>query len=226
MNRQQKITALYERLSRDDEAQGESNSITNQKKILEDFAERNGFTRCRHFSDDGVSGTTFNRPGLNEMLTVIRTGKISTVVIKDQSRIGRDVIEIGLLKRTFDEFNVRFMSAEDGLDTAKGFDIMSLLRDVFNEWYVADCSKKIRAVKRMKGMAGEPLSVHAHYGLMKDPENPKHRIVDEKAAEVVRQIFRDYMAGLGSGRIAAKLREARIDTSWTSYSAANIWDIQ
>ena len=131
-----KITALYERLSHDDERAGESVSIENQKRILEDYAQKNGFTNIRHFTDDGVRGTTFKRPGLDAMLEEIRAGNVATVIIKDQSRIGRDVVEVGLLKRTFDEYHVRFIAANDNLDTANGFDIMSIFRDVINEWYL------------------------------------------------------------------------------------------
>lgn len=141
-----KITALYERLSHDDERAGESVSIENQKRILEDYAQKNGFTNIRHFTDDGVRGTTFKRPGLDAMLEEIRAGNVATVIIKDQSRIGRDVVEVGLLKRTFDEYHVRFIAANDNLDTANGFDIMSIFRDVINEWYVADTSRKIKSV--------------------------------------------------------------------------------
>ena len=141
-----KITALYERLSHDDERAGESVSIENQKRILEDYAQKNGFTNIRHFTDDGVRGTTFKRPGLDAMLEEIRAGNVATVIIKDQSRIGRDVVEVGLLKRTFDEYHVRFIAANDNLDTANGFDIMSIFRDVINEWYVADTSRKIKTV--------------------------------------------------------------------------------
>ena len=141
-----KITALYERLSHDDERAGESVSIENQKRILEDYAQKNGFTNIRHFTDDGVRGTTFKRPGLDAMLEEIRAGNVATVIIKDQSRIGRDVVEVGLLKRTFDEYHVRFIAANDNLDTANGFDIMSIFRDVINEWYVADNSRKIKTV--------------------------------------------------------------------------------
>lgn len=118
-----KITALYERLSHDDGRSDESVSVENQKRILEDYARKNGFTNVRHFTDDGVRGTTFKRPGLDAMVDEIRAGNVATVIVKDQSRIGRDVVEVGLLKRTFDEYNVRFIAANDNLDTANGFDI-------------------------------------------------------------------------------------------------------
>ena len=150
-----KLTALYERLSHDDERAGESVSIENQKRILEDYARKNGFTNIRHFTDDGIRGTTFKRPGLDAMLDEIRAGNVATVIIKDQSRIGRDVVEVGLLKRTFDEYHVRFIAANDNLDTSNGFDIMSIFRDVINEWYVADTSRKIKAVFKSRMEKGE-----------------------------------------------------------------------
>ena len=205
-----KITALYCRLSNEEAQRSESISIENQRRILLKFCEDNGFTNTRVFADDGETGVFFDRPALNEMLAEIRAGNVSTVIIKDQSRIGREVIEIGLLKRTFDEHNVRFMSAEDGLDTAKGFDIMSLLRDVFNEWFVADTSKKIRAVQRRKGLAGEPLS-YPPYGYKKAPDNPKHWIIDESASKVVKKIFQWCMEGLGVSHIANRLREEQVE---------------
>ena len=163
-----KITALYERLSHDDERAGESVSIENQKRILEDYAQKNGFTNIRHFTDDGVRGTTFKRPGLDAMLEEIRAGNVATVIIKDQSRIGRDVVEVGLLKRTFDEYHVRFIAANDNLDTANGFDIMSIFRDVINEWYVADTSRKIKTVFKSRMEKGLRCSGSVSYGYEKD----------------------------------------------------------
>ena len=165
-----KITALYERLSHDDERAGESVSIENQKRILEDYAQKNGFTNIRHFTDDGVRGTTFKRPGLDAMLEEIRAGNVATVIIKDQSRIGRDVVEVGLLKRTFDEYHVRFIAANDNLDTANGFDIMSIFRDVINEWYVADTSRKIKTVFKSRMEKGLRCSGSVSY-LAKHPDD-------------------------------------------------------
>ena len=133
-------TALYERLSVYDDQKNESVSIAHQKQMLEDYARKNGFANIRHFTDDGITGTSFNRPGLNEMIQDVKAGRISTVIIKDQSRIGRDVVEVGLLKRTYEDNDVRFIAAEDGLDTANGFDIMSIFRDVINEFYVAEAT--------------------------------------------------------------------------------------
>ncbi len=160
----EKITALYERLSKDDDFEGDSNSIVHQKEILETYAKRNGFFNIRHFVDDGVSGTLFKRPGLDALLDEVRAGRVATVIIKDQSRIGRDVLEVGLLKRTFDEWGVRLIAANDNLDTANGFDIMSIFRDVFNEWFVADTSKKIRAVFKAKAQSGKHHNSIAPYG--------------------------------------------------------------
>ena len=165
-----KITALYERLSHDDGRSDESVSVENQKRILEDYARKNGFTNVRHFTDDGVRGTTFKRPGLDAMVDEIRAGNVATVIVKDQSRIGRDVVEVGLLKRTFDEYNVRFIAANDNLDTANGFDIMSIFRDVINEWYVADTSRKIKTVFKSRMEKGLRCSGAVPYGYLASKE--------------------------------------------------------
>lgn len=191
----EKITALYERLSHDDERAGESVSIENQKRLLEDYAEKMGFTNIRHFTDDGVRGTTFKRPGLDAMLDEIRAGNVATVIIKDQSRIGRDVVEVGLLKRTFDEYNVRFIAASDNLDTANGFDIMSIFRDVINEWYVADTSRKIKTVFKSRMEKGLRCSGSICYGYLASKEDKGEWIIDEEAAPVVKRIFQSVLAG-------------------------------
>ena len=201
-----KITALYERLSHDDERAGESVSIENQKRILEDYAQKNGFTNIRHFTDDGVRGTTFKRPGLDAMLEEIRAGNVATVIIKDQSRIGRDVVEVGLLKRTFDEYHVRFIAANDNLDTANGFDIMSIFRDVINEWYVADTSRKIKTVFKSRMEKGLRCSGSVSYGYLASKENKGEWVIDEEAAAVVRRIFHSVVAGESIASIARALR--------------------
>lgn len=139
---QEPYTALYLRLSKDDPQEGESNSIVNQKEILLKYVKDHGFRNPKVYVDDGITGTVFNRPGLNAMVEDVKAGCVKTVIIKDQSRIGRDVVEVGLLKRVFEEHGVRFIAANDNLDNANGFDIMSIFRDVFNEWYVADTPKK------------------------------------------------------------------------------------
>ena len=205
-----KITALYERLSHDDERAGESVSIENQKRILEDYAQKNGFTNIRHFTDDGVRGTTFKRPGLDAMLEEIRAGNVATVIIKDQSRIGRDVVEVGLLKRVFDEYHVRFIAANDNLDTANGFDIMSIFRDVINEWYVADTSRKIKTVFKSRMEKGLRCSGSVCYGYLASKENKGEWIVDEEAAAVVRRIFQSVLAGESIADIARALRAEKV----------------
>ena len=206
----EKITALYERLSHDDERAGESVSIENQKRLLEDYAEKMGFTNIRHFTDDGVRGTTFKRPGLDAMLDEIRAGNVATVIIKDQSRIGRDVVEVGLLKRTFDEYNVRFIAVSDNLDTANGFDIMSIFRDVINEWYVADTSRKIKTVFKSRMEKGLRCSGSICYGYLASKEDKGEWIIDEEAAPVVKRIFQSVLAGESIAAIGRALRAEQI----------------
>lgn len=205
-----KITALYERLSHDDGRSDESVSVENQKRILEDYARKNGFTNVRHFTDDGVRGTTFKRPGLDAMVDEIRAGNVATVIVKDQSRIGRDVVEVGLLKRTFDEYNVRFIAANDNLDTANGFDIMSIFRDVINEWYVADTSRKIKTVFKSRMEKGLRCSGAVPYGYLASKEEKGEWVIDEEAAAVVRRIFRMVNDGKGVYQIADILSEEKV----------------
>ena len=181
-----------------------------QKRILEDYARKNGFTNIRHFTDDGIRGTTFKRPGLDAMLDEIRAGNVATVIIKDQSRIGRDVVEVGLLKRTFDEYHVRFIAANDNLDTANGFDIMSIFRDVINEWYVADTSRKIKAVFKSRMEKGLRCSGSVCYGYRASKEQKGEWIIDEEAAAVVRRIFQMVMDGQSVNGIARTLRAEQI----------------
>jgi len=235
----EKITALYCRLSVDDRNDGESNSIVNQKDILIKYAEQHGFTNTRFFVDDGVSGTLFSRPGLNTMLEEVNNDNVAVVIIKDQSRIGRDVLEVGLLKRQFEEHNVRFIAAADGLDSAKGFDIMSIFRDVFNEFYVADTSKKIREVKRANAQKGKVCSSMS-YGYIADPKDKSVWRIDEVAAENIRWIFKRVIAGDGPSAIARELNERKVlspvarkielkggdptqsETRWFPYTVCNI----
>ena len=205
-----KITALYERLSDADEKKNESVSIAHQKQILEDYARKNGFHNIRHFTDDGITGTVFSRPGLDAMLEEVKAGRVSVVIIKDQSRIGRDVLEVGLLKRTFEENNVRFIAAEDGLDTANGFDIMSIFRDVINEFYVADTSRKIKAVFKSRMEKGLRCSGSIPYGFLPDGENKEKLIIDSEAAAVVRRIFQSVVEGMSIAEIGRTLRAEQI----------------
>lgn len=199
------MTALYCRLSKENFDTGESNSIKHQKEILTKYAKDHGFINTRFFVDDGVSGTLFSRPGLDALLSEVRAGKVATVIIKDQSRIGRDVLEVGLLKRTFDEYDVRFIAANDNLDTSNGFDIFSIFRDVFNEWFVADTSKKIRAVLRQKALNGRHSNSVAPYGYKPSADDKFVWAVDEPAAEVVRDIYKMCVAGIGPQYIAKEL---------------------
>jgi len=210
-----KFTALYERLSKDDMVVGDSMSIQNQKSMLEKFALENGFSNIRHFSDDGTSGTVFNRPGLNALVEAVKVGMVSTVIFKDQSRLGRDVLEVGLLKRLFEDNGVRYIAASDGLDSAKGFDIMSIFRDVFNEYFVADTSKKIRAVKKAKAEQGRVFSARAPYGYLNAPENRQVWIIDDEAAEIVREVFQRYIAGEGNYQIAQSFNDRELDSPLT-----------
>ena len=207
-----KITALYCRLSVDDRAEGDSNSIKNQKEILSRYAKEHGFGNTHFFVDDGTSGTVFNRPGLNAMLEEVKADNVAVVIIKDQSRIGRDVLEVGLMRRTFEEHNVRFIAAADNLDSANGYDIMSIFRDVFNEYYVADCSRKIRAVKRINAQKGKALG-KLPYGYRVDGDLSLW-LVDEPAAEVVREIFRKFAAGASVAEICRDFTERKVPTPY------------
>ena len=203
-----KISALYCRLSVDDRAEGDSNSIKNQKDILLRYAKEHGFGNTEFFVDDGTSGTVFNRPGLNAMLDAVRADKVAVVIIKDQSRIGRDVLEVGLMRRTFDEHNVRFIAANDNLDSANGYDIMSIFRDVFNEYYVADVSKKIRAVKRSNALQGKTLG-RLPFGY-RDSGDKKSWLIDTAEAELVKEIFEKFTCGMSITEITRDLSIRKI----------------
>lgn len=202
-----KITALYERLSRDDEQAGESNSIQNQKKYLEEYARQHGLRNIRHFYDDGYSGTNFNRPGFAALLEEVEAGRVETLVVKDLSRLGRNYIEVGrLTEEFFPNHDIRLVAVSDNIDTDEGENELAPIRNLFNEWYARDISKKRRISNKIKGNAGEPMG-QPPYGYIKDPENPKRWIVDEEAAQVVRRIYRMTLEGVGTEQIAAKLEE-------------------
>ncbi len=194
----QKITALYERLSHDDELQGESNSISNQKALLETFAEKKGFTGTRHFTDDGISGTTFDCPGLQALIAEIKQGNIGTVIVKDNSRIGRNYILTGNFRELLRQNNVRLIAVNEGTDTGSGMEDDFLpFRDVINEYYAKDISKKIRSTFKSKGDSGKHVASSPPYGYIKDPNDKNHWIVDEEAAEIVRRMFRLTLEGKG-----------------------------
>ena len=183
-----KWVALYVRLSRDDDNEGDSNSIANQIKILEKYAKEHNITNYKIYKDDGYSGTNFNRPGFQEMLLDIENGNVSMVVVKDMSRFGRNYLEVGMYTEIrFPEFDVRFVAVNDGVDSERDDNDFTPFRNIINEWYAKDTSKKIRAVFRAKGMSGKRLSTHAPYGYIKDSEGNLQ--VDEEAAPIVRLIF-------------------------------------
>ena len=217
------VTALYCRLSRDDELQGDSNSIINQKKILQKYALEHGYTNFRFYIDDGISGTTFNRPGFQEMIADVEAGIVKRVIIKDMSRFGRDYLQVGMYTEImFPEHDVHFIAVNDGVDSTQGDNEFTPFRNIINEWYAKDTSKKIRAVMKVKGNAGEHLTTNAPYGYMKDPDDSKHWIPDREAADVVYEIGLYVMDGFGPSQIARKLRERKILTPAAYYESKGI----
>ena len=213
MTRQpEKDTAIYTRLSRDDELQGDSNSIIHQRELLSKYAADHGFRNVRVFVDDGFSGTNFQRPGFQEMLSEIEAGKIGTVIVKDMSRLGRDYLRVGFYTEIFfPQKGVRFIAVNNGIDSEnqQETDFTPFL-NIMNEWFARDTSKKVRAIKRAQGMAGKHTAVHPLYGYKKDPDNPEKWIIDDEAAEVVRRIFRLTINGKGPYEIAAMFEKERI----------------
>ena len=208
--RNEKITPLYERLSRDDELQGESNSISHQKQMLEDFARRNGLPNPTHFTDDGISGTRFDRPGFLAMMEEVEAGRVEAIVIKDMSRLGRDYLKVGQVMEILRQRGVRLIAINDGVDSLKGDDDFTPFRNIMNEFYARDTSRKIRSVFKSKGMSGKHLTGTVIYGYLWD-EKREHWLVDEEAAAVVRHIFALAMEGYGPYQIATKLSEEKIE---------------
>ena len=208
--RNEKITPLYERLSRDDELQGESNSISHQKQMLEDFARRNGLPNPTHFTDDGISGTRFDRPGFLAMMEEVEAGRVEAIVIKDMSRLGRDYLKVGQVMEVLRQRGVRLIAINDGVDSLKGDDDFTPFRNIMNEFYARDTSRKIRSVFKAKGMSGKHLTGTVIYGYLWD-EKREHWLVDEEAAEVVRRIFSLTLEGYGPYQIACKLSADRIE---------------
>lgn len=209
-----KITALYCRLSRDDELTGDSNSIVNQKAILSKYAKENHFSNPLFFVDDGYSGTNFNRPSWSELLEKIENGEVSTLIVKDMSRLGRDYLKVGFYTEVlFVEKGVRFIAINNGIDSANQQDSdFTPFLNIINEWYAKDTSKKIRAVMKSKGEAGEHLCTNPPYGYRKDPENKKRWIIDPEAAEVVKRIFALCLDGYGPSQIARILKDDKVIT--------------
>lgn len=217
------VTAIYCRLSRDDELQGDSNSIINQKKILQKYAIDHGWKNIRFYIDDGISGTTFNRPGFQEMIADIEAGIVKRVIIKDMSRLGRDYLQVGMYTEImFPEHDVHFIAVNDGVDSKQGDNEFTPFRNIINEWYAKDTSKKIRAVMKVKGNAGEHLTTNAPYGYMKDPANPKQWVRDNDAANVVYDIGLYVMDGYGPSQIARLLKQRKILTPAAYYESKGI----
>ena len=202
------VTAfLYERLSRDDNLEGESYSIGNQKKLLAKVAKEKGYTNLVHFLDDGISGVTMDRPGFVEMICQLEQGKAAAVFVKDLSRLGRNYIEVGrLTEEFFPDHDIRLVAVSDNIDTAEGENELAPIRNLFNEWYARDISKKRRISNKIKGNAGEPMG-QPPYGYIKNPNDPKHWIVDDEAAQVVRRVYSMTLEGFGTEQIAAQLEK-------------------
>lgn len=205
------ITALYTRLSQEDLLQGESNSIRNQKLILQKYADDHGFHNCQFYVDDGYCGADFNRPDFKRMMADIEAGKVGTVIVKDQSRLGRDYLQTGMLMEiTFPQYDVRFIAINDGVDSANGVSDFSGIKNYFNDFYARDTSRKIRAVIKAKGERGERISTATPYGFMRDPENPKKLIPDPETAPIVKRIFEMRVNGMGVVKICDTLSREKI----------------
>ncbi len=208
-----KITALYCRLSRDDENEGISGSIKNQTEILQQYAAENGFKNTRLFIDDGFSGTNFDRPAFNEIMKLGEEGKIGTLIVKDHSRLGRNRLVVGsLLEEEFDRMGIRYIAIMDNIDTKNGISDLVPMQDWFNEWHAKNTSDKVRKVFQNKGKAGKPLTTNPPFGYMKNPENKDEWIIDEPAAEIVRHIFKMCVSGMGPSQIAKQLKADEVMT--------------
>lgn len=212
MAKDKRITALYERLSRDDEIQGESNSITNQKKYLEDYAVQKGFANIQHFSDDGYSGTNFNRPAFNAMLAEIEAGRVGTVIVKDMSRFGRNYLQVGFYtEMVFPKKDVRFIAINNSVDSANPTDNdFTPFLNIMNEWYAKDTSKKIKTIFKARMRDGKRVSGAVPYGYYRKPEDKQTLYVDEEAAAVVRRIFQLACQGMGPTAIAEILTKDKV----------------
>lgn len=206
-----KITALYERLSRDDELQGESNSISNQKQILEEHARKLELRNTVHFTDDGISGLRFDRPGFAAMMAEVESGNVSTIIVKDMSRFGRDYLQVGNYTELLRKYGVRLIALNDAIDTDKGDDEFAPFRNIMNEWYARDTSKKIRSAYQAKNLAGKHTASDAPYGYVKADDNKDQWIIDPEAADVVRRIFAMCLDGKGPYQICRVLTDEHIE---------------
>ena len=224
MTEKTQFTALYERLSRDDDLEGESNSIVNQKAILKKYADDNGFRNIEFFVDDGYSGTNFNRPDWLRLIAMVEEGKIGTVIVKDMSRLGRDYLQVGMYtEMVFPNADIRFIAINNGVDSDNQQDSdFTPFLNIINEWYAKDTSKKIRAVFKAKGEAGKPLCTNPPYGYVKDPDDKHHWIVDETAADVVRRIFNLCVDGYGPSQIANVLEKDKVLVPSAYYKSLGI----
>lgn len=208
-----KITALYCRLSRDDENEGVSGSIKNQTEILQQYAAENSFKNTRLFIDDGFSGTTFNRPAFNEIMKLGEEGKIATLIVKDHSRLGRNRLVVGsLLEEEFDRMGIRYIAIMDNIDTKNGISDLVPMQDWFNEWHAKNTSDKVRKVFKSKGESGKPLTSNPPFGYMKSPDDKYQWIIDEPASEIVKRIFKMCVSGMGPSQIANKLSAEKVPT--------------
>lgn len=208
-----KITALYCRLSRDDENEGVSGSIKNQAEILQQYVAENSFKNTRLFIDDGFSGTTFNRPAFNEIMKLGEEGKIATLIVKDHSRLGRNRLVVGsLLEEEFDRMGIRYIAIMDNIDTKNGISDLVPMQDWFNEWHAKNTSDKVRKVFKSKGESGKPLTSNPPFGYMKSPDDKYQWIIDEPAAEIVKRIFKMCVSGMGPSQIANKLSAEKVPT--------------
>ena len=207
----ERYPALYERLSHDDELQGESNSISNQKRILEDYAEQQGFANCVHFTDDGISGTRFDRPGFQKMIDEVKADRISVVIVKDMSRFGRDYLQVGTYMEVLRKHDTRLIALNDSVDTLKGDDEFTPFRTIMNECYARDTSKKIRSAFQAKNLAGKHTSSSVPYGYLKSEQDKNQWVIDPVAAPIVQRIYRMAMEGKGPYQIANILSNEHIE---------------
>ena len=208
-----RITALYARLSRDDEREGVSGSIQNQRAILEQYARDNHLTNPRFFFDDGYSGVTFTRPAFMEIMELAEQGMIANLVVKDHSRLGRNRLVVGqLLEEDFDRLGIRYIAIMDNIDTAKGVSDIVPMQDLFNEWHAKNTSEKVRRVMQSKGNSGQPLTTNPPFGYEKDTEQKDRWVIDEEAAKVVRRIYAKCVKGFGPTQIAKQLKVEKIPT--------------
>ncbi len=205
------IVALYERLSRDDELQGESNSITNQKRLLSEYAVTHGLVNTVHFTDDGISGTRFDRPGFMSMMNQVSEGRVSAIIVKDMSRLGRDYLKVGEIQEMLRQKGVRLIAVNDNVDSDNGDDDFVPFRNLMNEWYAKDTSKKIRSTFANKGRSGKHVASTTPYGYLKDPADHNRWVIDQEAAEIVRRIYQWTIDGYGPYQIAQMLRCEKVE---------------